>query len=158
MSGLRKCGELYKQMEIEIRPMQAGDYDAVRALWEATDGVGLDPSDDREQIIAYLQRNPGLSLVAWDERRDARDRIIGAVLCGFDGRRGDLCHLAVAAEYRGRGIGRRLVEDCLGRLRDVGMLKCNIRVYCRNADGQAFWRRLGFAVRGDLAVMQRAIS
>src|SRR4051812_31804433 len=117
-------------MEIEIRPMKADDYDAVRALWEATDGVGLDPSDERDRIIAYLQRNPGLSLAARDKSQNARDRIVGAVLCGFDGRRGDLCHLAVAAEYRGRGIGQRLVEDCLARLRDVGMLKCNIRVYC----------------------------
>jgi putative acetyltransferase len=138
--------------------MRPEDYDAVKSLWEATEGVGLDASDERERIVAYLQRNPGLSQVVCDEARTAGDDIVGAVLCGFDGRRGDLCHLAVARDYRGRGIGRRLVEECLSRLHEVGMLKCNIRVYATNSEGQAFWRRMGFAMRDDLAVMQRKIE
>ena len=143
---------------IHISPMLPDDFPEVRALWAATKGVGLDASDEREWIIAYLQRNPGLSLVARDETRAAGNNIVGAVLCGHDGRRGDLVHLAVAMEYRRRGIGRRLVEECLARLRDVGILKCNIRVYWHNAEAQAFWQRLGFAVRDDLAVMQRRTS
>jgi ribosomal protein S18 acetylase RimI-like enzyme len=36
--------------------------------------------------------------------------ILGAVLCGNDGRRGYLHHLAVAAEWRRRGIGKALVR------------------------------------------------
>jgi N-acetylglutamate synthase len=143
---------------IHIRPMRPEDYGAVKSLWEATEGVGLDASDERERIVAYLQRNPGLSQVACDETRTVGDDIVGAVLCGFDGRRGDLCHLAVVRDYRGLGIGRRLVEECLTRLREVGMLKCNIRVYATNSEGQAFWRRMGFAMRDDLAVMQRKIE
>jgi N-acetylglutamate synthase len=140
---------------IHLRPMRPEDYDAVKLLWEATEGVGLDASDECERIVAYLQRNPGLSHVACDTTRTVGDDIVGAVLCGFDGRRGDLVHLAVTREYRGRGIGRQLVEECLSRLHEVGMLKCNIRVYATNSEGQAFWRRMGFAMRDDLAVMQR---
>jgi ribosomal protein S18 acetylase RimI-like enzyme len=142
---------------IHIRPMRPDDYDAVKFLWEATEGVGLDASDKRERIVAYLQRNPGLSQVACDGAQTDGDDIVGAVLCGFDGRRGDLCHLAVAPAYRGRGIGRRLVEECLVQLREVGMLKCNIRVYANNNEGQAFWRHMGFVLRDDLAMMQRKI-
>jgi N-acetylglutamate synthase len=140
-----------------IRPLRPGDYDAVRALWESTEGVGLDASDERQPIAAYLQRNPNLSRVACDQTAGAAEKIVGAVLCGFDGRRGDLCHLAVDPAYRGQGIGRRLVEECLARLGEVGMLKCNIRVFANNSEGQAFWRHMGFALRDDLAMMQRKI-
>jgi ribosomal protein S18 acetylase RimI-like enzyme len=140
---------------IHTRPMRPDDYDAVRALWQATQGVGLDASDEREPIIAYLERNPNLSRVACEVGSEATEKIVGAVLCGFDGRRGDLCHLAVAPIHRDRGSGRRLVEECLAQLRDVGMLKCNIRVFANNSKGQAFWRHMGFALRDDLAMMQR---
>jgi ribosomal protein S18 acetylase RimI-like enzyme len=142
---------------ISIRPMRTDDYDRVIALWRATDGVGLDASDEREPIVAYLTRNPELSQVAIIGASETAERVVGAVLCGFDGRRGDLCHLAVDKEFRGRGIGRRLVEVCLACLQEVGMLKCNIRVFANNREGQAFWRHLGFVSRDDLAVMQRKI-
>ena len=82
---------------------------------------------------------------------------MGAALCGFDGRRGDLCHLAVEPAYRGRGVGRHLVEECLAKLREAGMLKCNIRVFANNSEGKAFWRHMGFVLRDDLAMMQRKI-
>ncbi|HEX4412320.1 MAG TPA: GNAT family N-acetyltransferase [Lacipirellulaceae bacterium] len=142
---------------ILIRPMRPNDYDAVRTLWESTEGVGLDASDERERIAAYLERNPDLSRVACEEKAGSAERIVGAVLCGFDGRRGDLCHLSVDHTYRGLGIGRRLVEECLAELSGVGMLKCNIRVFANNREGQCFWRHMGFELRDDLAMMQRKV-
>jgi ribosomal protein S18 acetylase RimI-like enzyme len=139
---------------VAIRAMVLEDYDAIRSLWEASEGVGLSEGDSREGVAAYLERNPNLSLLAYDQALGAGKNIVGAVLCGQDGRRGDLVHLAVALAYRRQGIGRRLVEECLARLRAIGIMKCNIRVYRENSAGQAFWERLGFAVRADLAIMQ----
>jgi GNAT superfamily N-acetyltransferase len=91
-----------------ITVMQPDDYDAVLALWQRCEGVGLTPSDSREAVRAYLIRNPGLSFVA---RQDGK--IVGAVLCGHDGRRGYLYHLAVAPENRHQGLGRAIVDACL---------------------------------------------
>ncbi len=34
-------------MSVEIRSMAADDYEAVEALWKASPGVGLSPSDTR---------------------------------------------------------------------------------------------------------------
>jgi len=133
-----------------IEEMLPSDYDEVRALWQATENVGLSGADSRESIQAYLERNPRLSLVA---RRGGK--IIGALLAGHDGRRGYLHHLAVAGALRRQGLARRLVDDCLARLRACGIQKCHIFIFDENREGQAFWSGTGWTVRTDLQVMSR---
>ncbi|HEX8246282.1 MAG TPA: GNAT family N-acetyltransferase [Longimicrobium sp.] len=132
-----------------------GDGDVAEALelWTATEGVGLRGADSPAELRRYLVRNPGLSLVAREE-----GRMVGAVLCGHDGRRGYLHHLAVAASHRRRGIGRALVERCMDGLRGAGIFKCHLFVYHHNASGQAFWRSIGWHARDDLLVMSRNLT
>ncbi len=98
-------------MDYRIDEMTFEALDEVLALWQATEGVGLSEGDTKDELAAYLLRNPGLSLVAC---RDGR--IVGAVLCGHDGRRGCLYHLAVAIPHRHLGIGRAL-ERKTGQVR-----------------------------------------
>ena len=136
-----------------IRAMAAADYDAVMDLWRASEGIGLSGADERGPIAAYLARNPGLSRVAFRGRD-----LVGAVLCGHDGRRGYVHHLAVAPAERGRGLGRELVRQVLDGLRALGIEKVNIFVYADNDDGRAFWEAIGWAGRADLLVMQRVIG
>ena len=138
------------RINVAVSAMTAHDLDAVLALWSQTNGVGLNESDTPDQLRAYLDRNPGLSLIARDGTR-----LVGAVLCGHDGRRGYLNHLAVLPEYRGRGLGRQMVETCLGTLAALGILKCNIFLYADNEPGEQFWSRCGWAARSDLKVLQR---
>ena len=134
---------------ISVEALTADDYDEVVALWRSCAGVGLNESDERQPLTAFLARNPGLSLVA---RRDGA--VIGAVLCGHDGRRGYLHHLAVAEGHRGQGLGRALTARCLASLAALGIPKCNVFVYADNDVGTGFWRAQGFASRNDLLVLQ----
>jgi len=138
-------------MHYVLSTMTIGDYDAVLGLWQATEGIGLSESDTREAVASFLQRNPGLSCVA----RDASGGVVGAVLCGHDGRRGYLHHLAVARACRGQGLGRRLVERCLQQLGALGILKCNVFLFAGHAAGESFWRHNGWQARTDLRVLQR---
>jgi putative acetyltransferase len=135
--------------------MTAGDIDDVLALWNGMPGIGLNESDTPENLRAYLARNAGLSLVMRDDGEPEGKSLIGAVLCGHDGRRGYLHHLAVRPEYRRRGFARQMVEKCLVALRDERIVKCNIFVYAENDDGQGFWRQCGWSHRCDLIVLQR---
>ena len=135
---------------VRLRAFRLADYAAVFALWKKTEGIGLNESDTRAAIRRYLRHNPGLSLVA-----TAGGRIVGAVLCGHDGRRGYLHHLAVARSWRRCGVGRSLVSACLDRLRAEGIPKCNLFLFASNLPGKAFWRRLGWSVRADLRLVQR---
>ncbi|HLX95447.1 MAG TPA: GNAT family N-acetyltransferase [Verrucomicrobiae bacterium] len=132
-----------------VRNFHITDYDGVVALWRCTEGVGLNESDTRRAIAAYLRRNPRMSFVA---ERDGR--IIGAVLCGHDGRRGYLHHLAVSKRHRQRGLGRQLADACLAKLRQAGIQRCNIFIFANNAAGMKFWAHIGWKLRTELRLMQ----
>jgi putative acetyltransferase len=134
---------------IILRVFRIEDYDAVVALWRRSEGVGLNESDTRPGIAAYLRRNPRHSFVA-----ERNGRIIGAVLCGHDGRRGYLHHLAVAKSQRERGIGRKLVNACLAKLQKAGIQKCTIFLFASNVAGRKFWRHNGWSLPTKIELMQ----
>jgi ribosomal protein S18 acetylase RimI-like enzyme len=131
--------------DFSIAPMTLDDYDEVVALWRTTEHMGQ--AETRDEMAAFLARNPDLSPVA-----RCGGRLIGAALCGHDGRRGYLAHLAVAADFRGRGVGRALVECCLARLRALGIPRATIHLYTENDGGAQYWTRTGWRERTDLKV------
>ena len=137
---------------VEIRPMTAADLGAARRLWRTSPGIGLNESDSPANLRTFLGRNPGLSQVARQGRR-----LLGAVLCGHEGRRGYLHHLAVAPEARRTGIGKRLVTACLESLADLGIPKCSLFLFANNESGLAFWQRLGWRDRRDLVILQAPV-
>jgi ribosomal protein S18 acetylase RimI-like enzyme len=133
--------------------MAPHDYDEVLALWRACPGVGLSASDTREVVTRFIGANPELSFVAREE-----GRLVGAVLCGHDGRRGYITHLAVAPDARRQGLARELVERCLGALGREGIGKCHLFVFTDNADARSFWKATGWTERTELRVFSRFIA
>jgi ribosomal protein S18 acetylase RimI-like enzyme len=130
---------------MDIREMTIQDYDAVIGLLTATSGVRLREADSHEATSRYLERNPGLSFVAIVD-----GDIAGCVMCGHDGRRGYLQHLAVSQKQRRLGIGSALVEACLTKLESLGILKTHIDVLVENQQAHDFWRRRGWQKRDDI--------
>jgi N-acetylglutamate synthase len=127
------------KIDIETREFLIEDYDAVLELWKKVEGLDIAEGDDRETIRRYLKRNPGLSRVA-----TVGTAIVGAVLCGHDGRRGYIYHLAVDPAHQERGIGRRLAAECRARLKDEGLERVNILVAHDNPRGREFWKCCGW--------------
>ena len=140
-------------MAVQLREMTLADYDEVYALWAASEGIGLSSADSREAIGAFLQRNPGLAFVAVDG-----DIIVGAVICGTDGRRGYLHHLALRSSHKRQGIGRHLAQACLNRLREQGIEKCHIFVYRENHSARQFWESIGWVERVELVLMTKTLD
>ena len=124
---------------IETREFSINDYDAAVQLWRRVEGLEIAEGDDREGVAQFLARNPGLSRVASDG-----SAIAGVALCGLDGRRGHIYHLAVDPAYRGRGLGKRLLDESLAGLRRTGVKRVLIMVAEDNPIGREFWKRSGF--------------
>lgn len=138
-------------MTYKLRQMTIRDYEAVIALWRGTPGMGLDDyNDSRLGIRRFNQRNPGLSCVAVEQ-----GSVVGAVLCGHDGRRGYLHHLAVAASHRRLGIAKAIILRCLRLLGKRHIPKCNIFLFRNNSKGRAFWTHNGWNPRPDLCLLQK---
>ena len=139
---------------MNIRMMNLNDYEAVYALWLSCPGMGLNNLDDsREGIARYLKRNPATCFVAENE-----GVIVGAILCGHDGRRGYISHTAVSPAHQRQGIGHKLVEATLQALQKQGINKVNLVAFARNKNGNAFWEKMGFTERPDLTYRNRALA
>jgi putative acetyltransferase len=138
---------------ITIKPFTIAEYDEVIALWKACEGVRLRESDSREHMAFYLQRNPEMSLVAYEG-----ERLVANVLCGHDGRRGIIHHLAVHPQFRRKGIANQLVEMCQTKLKAVGILKSLLIVLNDNESGIAFWQNAGWQLRPDIQMMSKVLD
>ena len=125
--------------DIEIREFAIDDYEAAVEWWKRVEGVEIAEGDDREGVAQFLAQNAGLSRVATDG-----STIVGVAFCGQDGRRGYIYHLAVDPNYRGRGLGKRLVDECLAGLRRLGLKRANIMVATDNPRGREFWSKCGW--------------
>jgi ribosomal protein S18 acetylase RimI-like enzyme len=126
-------------MSVATREFVVADYDEAVALWREVDGVEICEGDSRDEIAGYLERNPGLSRVA-----EENGIIVGAALCGHDGRRAWIYHLAVATAYRSQGVGKLLLDDCVRGLRAAGIKRAIILVAGDNPAGHEFWIRNGW--------------
>jgi ribosomal protein S18 acetylase RimI-like enzyme len=140
-------------MRIVIQPMSMTAFEEVLTLWQNSAGVGLSNTDSPANIARFLERNPGLSFIARDG-----EQLVGAALCGHDGRRGYIHHLAVLQSHRRQGIGQTLVDHCLAALRSIDIDKCHLFVFNENQEAIAFWERTGWIRRSELAVMSRFVT
>lgn len=116
------------------------DYSQVITLWQNSGpGVHLRRSDEKEELAKKLQRDPDFFLVA-----EIDGYIIGAVLGGFDGRRGMVYHLAVEVSYRKRGIGTFLMKELENRMKQKGCIRSYLLVTKDNLEAARFYETLGW--------------
>ena len=131
---------------MQIRKMEISDYSQVKELWMSIHGFAIRSIDDsHEGVERFLMRNPDTSVVAIED-----GRIVGAILCGHDGRRGCLYHVCVHEAYRRRGIGKSMVVFCMEALKKENINKVSLIAFTRNDIGNAFWKEIGWVRREDL--------
>lgn len=129
-----------------LRVMQIEDYEKIYKLWMTIDGFGIRSIDDSyEGVARFIKRNPTTSVVA-----ECGGDIVGAILCGHDGRRGCFYHVCVHKDYRKRGIGKAMAVFCMKALQAEQINKVSLIAFKSNVVGNAFWKSAGWTFREDL--------
>ena len=153
------------RLPVTVRPMVAGDVDAVLSVQRAAFTVEAqlydDPSlpplqESRDQLIADLDRSRGL--VALDG-----DRVVGSVRVRMEGASLHIARLSVAPDQQGRGLGALLlaraesVAAAEEALLFTGHLSAsNLRLYARA--GYVEQRRVRVDERVTLVYLRKQLD
>jgi len=81
--------------------------------------------------------------------------IVASVMAGYEGHRGWLNYVAVAPEFRRRGLARRILAEAERLLRAEGCAKINLQVRASNQPAVEFYRRLGYAMDDVISMGKR---
>ena len=143
--------------DLEIRPAKPRDARAFLEFWNAIVAEERFVRTERVEVPprAYRRRFRRRSDVEIDLLAFDGDRLVGHVTVARE--RHPVTHhvgslsIAVAADARGRGIGRRLMEEAIAWSTRVGIEKLVLSVYPHNDAAISLYRSFGFVEEGRLA-------
>ena len=135
-----------------VRPFKPSDRQTLVTLWARA--FPNDPPRNAPEFLIdnKLRVQPELLLVA-----ESQGRMAGAVMAGYDGVRGWIHHLAVAPEFRRRGIATELLRAAEEGLSRMGCPKVNLQIRAVNAGVVEFYKTSGYDVE-ELVSMGKSIS
>jgi ribosomal-protein-alanine N-acetyltransferase len=125
---------------ITIRPMNEGDLDAVLAI----ETVSFPSPWGRILFLGELNSGLSFPMVAVD----VEARVVGYICPMLVIDEGHILNVAVHPDYRGRGIGRMLVERVLADCRSQDAEFVSLEVRPSNTVAIALYSDLGFTVTG----------
>ena len=139
-------------VELEIRPYETRDGEAVVALWRAS-GLVVPWNDPFEDIERKLLVQSEMFLVA-----TLGGSLVATVMAGYEGHRGWINYLAVAPECRRQGLGRRMMDAAEARLRALGCPKINLQIRKSNVSAVGFYRSIGFIKDESISMGKRLVD
>ena len=136
-----------------VRPATLEDVDAAVAMlvevagegrWIATEAP-VDVEQRRRRLVEDIEREDAVILVA-----EAAGQVVGEL--GLHLARYGVAELgmAVAAGWRGRGVGSALLAEAVDQARKAGAHKVALQVWPHNAAAIALYERFGFEREGYL--------
>jgi ribosomal protein S18 acetylase RimI-like enzyme len=138
---------------INVRPATLADVDAAVAMLVEVAGEGrwigteapVDVPQRRRRMVEDVEREDAVVLVA-----EAGGQVVGEL--GLHLARYGVAELgmAVAAGWRGRGIGSALLAEAIDQARKAGAHKMALQVWPHNAAAIALYERFGFQREGYL--------
>jgi len=122
---------------VTIRPAREDDIPAILSLWR---NAGVTPPSVTDSVdgLTLLMREPAALLLV----SIVDGQIVGSVIGGWDGWRGNIYRLAVDPDYRRRGIARQLVQEISGALFDKGAERLSALVEYEHPWAIDFWNSM----------------
>ncbi len=132
----------YTAESMSFRDITIEDYSMLVPFWK--ENYFVNEHDSFERFKLFLEKNPGLSLLAEDN-----GNIVGTVLGSYDGRRGYIQKLVVDKAHRRKGLGQELVRRVIKKLQTVGVTYIPITV---EKNLLPFYEKCGFRVTEQIAL------
>jgi ribosomal protein S18 acetylase RimI-like enzyme len=123
--------------DIAIRLAEDDDLPAVLQLWQEAEVTPPGPTDSLEGLTRLIHNPGGILLVAMLD-----GRIVGSVIGGWDGWRGNIYRLAVTPACRRQGIARELVVAISSALFAKGAERISALVEHEHTWATGFWDSL----------------
>jgi ribosomal protein S18 acetylase RimI-like enzyme len=120
-----------------IREAETHEAEAVLDVWRAA--AEATSTDNLAAVSAAIDAHHAAFLVA-----DDGGRIVGTLIAGWDGWRGNFYRLAVLPEYRRRGVARALVDKGEEELRARGARRLAAIVVLSRDPAVGFWATAGY--------------
>lgn len=153
------AGAAAPQGAVRVRPLVAGDLAAIVAIDKAVSGRSR--RGFYEKRLAHLARDPA-AFVALGAERDGR--LAGFVIArlyegefGGEAPEAALDAIGVAAEARGAGVGRSLIDAMAAAMRIHGIKEIATQADWTDTDLCGFFARMGF-VPAPRLVLERAVG
>jgi putative acetyltransferase len=137
--------------ELKLRPIEPRDDAAVAGIIRqvmpefGADGPGFAIHDPEVNGMSGAYARPGR---AYWVVEDASGRVVGGGgIAPLDGNEPGVCELRkmyFLPEARGRGVGERLLRQCLSFAREAGYRTCYLETLAGMEQAQKLYRRLGF--------------
>jgi ribosomal protein S18 acetylase RimI-like enzyme len=138
--------------EVILRDGHPDEVEAVLALWRQ---AGATPSvtDSVEPLRHLLETGPAFVLLA-----ETNGLLVGSLIGGFDGWRGNLYRLVVHPDQRRRGIARSLVAEAERRLAAQGARRIAAIVESSHPWAMGFWAAVGYVHEAGLVRFVRNVG
>jgi ribosomal protein S18 acetylase RimI-like enzyme len=120
-------------MAVTIRTCRPDEGQALLDLWHHADAT---PSPtDTPELIGQVLRDPAATVLVAEEN----DLLVGSIIGGWDGWRGNIYRLAVLPSYRRRGLARTLVAAAEQSLVERGAVRISALVEHDHPWAVGFW-------------------
>lgn len=104
---------------VYLRPMRADDYRRIVGFWEENREPLRMPADSFANVATFLQRHPGLSIVA-----EKGEQVLGTALCSEDGRAGYIQHFVVAPGADRQAVVQVMLRRCVLQFNALSLTLC----------------------------------
>ncbi len=128
-----------------VRASQEGDRRSLSALFAAVaeerDGIATEPPVDIEERAAGWELDGDFAAIG-------AGLVVGSLHVGVSRHGYGEIGMAVAREWRGRGVGSALMIAAIDWARERGLHKLSLSVFAHNVPAIALYRKFGFVEEG----------
>ena len=140
--------------ELTIRKMNIDDYDDLIKVWKEAGLLYRPKGRDRKNKISKELKKPSTNILLMEYEHN----IIGSILVTHDGRKGWINRLAIAPQFRNKGLAQKLIAEAEKILIQQGIeiIACLIEDW--NEQSIKLFQKVGYKKHTDIIYFTKRIN